>query len=570
MKRQINPDLTSRNYTYGCKSPWKAPVRNEEAAVQQLWLANRLWNVLVTIERVRVERYRRVMFNEKQARVGAINEEVGELRTAISKARQKARNRKDAKPETTPLQAQITPLLAERKVLLEELKATKEQRREAHKVELDREKEIYFKRIVRARQAAAGMGLFWGTYNNIIQRVDACRKLGDLHYKRFTGEGTLTTQIMGGMPTDSVIGGDHNFFQIDPPTEKQNWRYARLRIGSNPNRSPIWLELPIVYHRDLPRNDHQDVTKKVLIKSVSATRSLVAAKPGKIEWRLTITCTMPKPEAKSGSRAVAVDLGWRLMPNGVRVGYWHDGERGGEILVPMRDIENFQKVQSLRSICDLQRDEVIPMLASWLSGQRLDNEWQKRSGYLPQWRSTDRLARLVRWWADNRLPGDDEVFAAANAWKQRYWHLADYWRNLGDQMPLRIREQYRKFANQCSKNYDVLIIEDFNLTEVVEKPRPESDERKPLGSYRQMVSPSVLRGALVNAFEREGMAVDKEEAVGTTIPCYLCGDATPWDAAENVIHRCANGHIWDQDFNACQNLLKRWRARGKALAASEG
>jgi hypothetical protein len=559
MKRQTDPTVTSRNYTYGCVTGRIAPILNEDKAHNQLWLANRLWNVLVTIERIRVERYRRVMYNEDPARAEAISKEFKETREAIKAARQKTRNRKGAKATTDPLQQRINLLAAERKDVIERLKTTEEQHHEEHKAELEREKQINSKRITRARQAASHMGLFWGTYNNIIQRADAGRKLGDLQYRRFSGDGTVTTQIMGGMTVGAMQGG-HGFFQIDPPTENQKWRYARLRIGSSADRSPVWLEVPTIYHRDLPAD--------AMIKSVSATRRTVA---GKVRWSLTITCTMPKPEQKNGTRVMALDLCYRLMPTGVRAGYWHDGERGGEILIPAADIKQFRKVQSRRSKCDQQRDEAIPMLAAWLSGKILDDEWKKRSGYMMQWKSSDRLARLVRWWADNRLEQDGEIFAAAVEWRKRYLHLSNWWRNLSEQMTLRVREQYRVFAAQKAKEYDVLLIEEFDLTQVIEKPQAESDELKPMNSYRRVVSPSLLRGALVNVFMREGLRVEKINAVDSTQECHLCGDVTPWDAADNVMHRCTNGHLWDQDYNACVNLLKRWRlASGKVVAAIAG
>src|SRR5450755_190 len=102
MKRQTDPTVTSRNYTYGCVTGRIAPILNEDKAHNQLWLANRLWNVLVTIERIRVERYRRVMYNEDPARAEAISKEFKETREAIKAARQKTRNRKGAKATTDP------------------------------------------------------------------------------------------------------------------------------------------------------------------------------------------------------------------------------------------------------------------------------------------------------------------------------------------------------------------------------------------------------------------------------------------------------------------------------------
>jgi hypothetical protein len=53
------------------------------------------------------------------------------------------------------------------------------------------------------------MGLFWGSYNDIVQRADAGRKHGgELHFRGFRGEGTLTAQIMGEVPAQRLGGCD--------------------------------------------------------------------------------------------------------------------------------------------------------------------------------------------------------------------------------------------------------------------------------------------------------------------------------------------------------------------------
>ena len=207
----------------------------------------------------------------------------------------------------------------------------------------------------------------------------------ELKFRGFRGEGTITTQIVGGVSVAGCIEGSHTFFQVDAATEGQEWRYARLRVGSNADRSPVWLEIPIVYHRDIPAD--------ALIKSASATRRVLA---GKVRWQLNVMVSLPMPVPKVGERAIALDIGWRLLPQGVRVAYWQDAAgKHGDVLVPNSDIEQFTKVCSLRSMCDQTREESIPMLSAWLSSQELPEEWQRRSSHLIQWRSGDRLANLI-------------------------------------------------------------------------------------------------------------------------------------------------------------------------------
>ena len=210
------------------------------------------------------------------------------------------------------------------------------------------------------------------------------------------------------------------------------------------------------------------------------------------------------------------------------------------------------------------------MLSAWLSSQELPEEWQRRSSHLIQWRSGDRLANLIAWWRDNRLANDQEIFEAACAWRKQYLHLANWSRNLQDQMVSRIRERYRVFAACVARDYDVVVMETFDIRQVAIIPQPESTAvTTASNTYRQMVSPSTLRTALWSACAREGVRVVEMRAEYTTSTCHACGDSRKWDQAESVIHRCqACGKMWDQDQNAAINLLSAWRASGEEVPSS--
>jgi Putative transposase DNA-binding domain len=533
--------MASRVYQYGTLPRRIAPPRGEEAADQQLRLAHRLWNTLVAIDRTRTERYRRIMRDQAQERIDELKTIIEALRSEIKMRRKGARKRAvDVSDLTPPLEA----ARAERRILIEQQKATKEARHEAKRDELTALNEITKHRIVRARQAARSMGLFWGTYNDVVGRADTGRKVGELQFRRWSPDGTLTAQIMGGAPVARCSDGGHGFFQIPEERVGEKGRWARMRIGSTPDRAPVWLEIPIVPHRPIPDG--------AVIKSVSMTR-----RDGR--WSLNVTATVPEPEPKPVGEAIAVDIGWRLLEGGVRVGYWQD-TRGahGEILVAAADIGQLTRVDSLRSICDRSRDEYLPVLAEWIKLQTLDEEWKAKAAALALWRSTDRLAALIRWWADHRLAGDEELFAAAIEWRKQYLHLANWWRNLGEQMRLRVREQYRVFAARVARDYQMVILEEFDLRSVAEIPATEEKRGNPSSSgYRQKVSPSVLRHALRNACLREGLRMVEAAAEYTTRACHACGALREWNQEQDVVHRCeVCGALWDQDRNAAINLLR--------------
>lgn len=536
-------ETVARVYQYGTVPPRVAPVRGEEEAAAQLKLANRLWNLLTAIDRQRVRRYRTLMHDEAQEAIDGLRAQLDDLRARIRERRKAARKRS---ADTELLEATARDVRAGIKTLVEQQKATSKQRHDARRRELAALAETTKRRIKRARQAAASTGLFWGSYNDIVQRADIARKAGEPKFRRFTGDGTLTAQIIGGVATAGAVEGAHTFFQIDPPREGVKWRYARMRIGSDGERYPVWLEIPIVYHRPIP--------PEALIKSVSMTR-----RDG--VWSLNVTVTLPAAPLKAGVFAASVDIGWRLVPGGIRVAYLLDsGGKHGQIVLPQRDIEGFEQVRRLRSHCDTKLNEFLPALAAWFAGRTLEGkEWDGRVAHLAQWRSGDRLTRLIRWWADHRLPEDGEMFAAAAEWRRNYLHLANWRRNLEDKLRRRVRERYRLIAARLAANHSRIYLEKFDLRGVAKRAQPEEQGEKAWGAwYRTIVSPSVLRAVIVNACRREGVRIVEVDAALSTRECHLCGCAAKWDAAEAVSHTCTGcGARWDQDHNAAIHLMRR-------------
>jgi len=536
MKRQAE-NVRSMVYQYGTVPARVAPVEGEELALSQMRLAQRLWNVLVTIERARVAGYRSIMRDEVQEQIDALRERKDATWQEIKATRQKAR----AKVATPGLDAEMMRIKTALRLLVEHKQSTKQQRHDARREQLNALAERANQRIKRARQAAASMGLFWGTYNAVIQSADAGRKhAGELRYQGFRGEGTVTAQVMGGATPEQCVAGGHPFFQVAPATPGQKWRYARVRIGSTSERQPLWVAIPVVYHREIPA--------EARIKSVSATRRILA---GKVRWSLNVTVTLPPAEPRPAGQMVAIDIGWRLLPDGVRVAYWQDGTGNhSEVRIADSDIAQFRKISDLRSICDRAREEFLPSLVEWLKPYELDEEWTHRARALAQWRSNDRIAALIRWWADHRLSGDAEIYQTAVEWRRQYLHLANWWRNQQEQMTLRVREQYRRFAAGIASQFATVIVEDFDLRQVTET------TEKAVGTYRQMVSPSLFRAAVINACKREGVEIRIVSGAYSTGACHNCQHIEVWDQAASILHRCgACGALWDQDHNAAINLL---------------
>lgn len=548
MKRQTQ-NVRTMVYQYGAVPARVAPVLNEETALAQMRLGRRLWNLLVAIEQVHRAAYRRIMHDENQAEIDRLRARKEAIFQERKLARQAARKRVPT-PSLDEESARVKAALA---MLVEHQKATAQERRAARQAQLDPAHERAWRRKKKARQAAANLGLYWGTYNAVMASHEtalarALKEGGELHFRAFRGEGTVTAQIQGGAEVRECDGGENTLFQMDAPIPEQKWRYARVRIGSD-GRAPVWVAIPIVYHRPTEGT----------IKSVSATRRLVA---GKVRWTVNVTTTLPPVLLKGAGAAVAVDIGWRLLPDGVRAGYWQDdGGAHGEILgVPAADVEQFREIERQRSRVDTERDQFLPELVKFLNARELDGEWRAQTTALVQWRSPDRVATLVRWWSDHRLAGDRKIWQAAQKWRRHTLHLMNHWRNLSEQLTGRVCERYRVFAADIAARYQVLILEDFDLRQVAEI-NPDEERKTTGATYRQMASPSSLRSALVNAARREGLEVRVVPGAYTTKTCHACRKTEEWDQAASVMHRCGHcGDLWDQDRNAAINLLASGRA----------
>ena len=137
----------------------------------------------------------------------------------------------------------------------------------------------------------------------------------------------------------------------------------RIRVGSD-GRTPVWLELPVDLHRAMP----EDGT----IRSASVIRDKVG---GRERWRLLVTVAQPERAMRQGP-AVAVDLGWRLLPEACASRTWED-ERGdhGELLLDPAVLWQFSKLNDLRSIQDQHLRAALAVLGPWWKPTECPTGW---------------------------------------------------------------------------------------------------------------------------------------------------------------------------------------------------
>ena len=452
------------------------------------------------------------------------------------------------------------------------------------------------------------------------------------HFKRWTGDGRVSVQLQGGISDTELFAADTQIQIApvspdahDPGKSRGVHRLAsrtilRLRVQSTEKGKPIWAEWPMILHRPIPEG------ARVKVATVSRRRRDCR----RWDWRLLLTLEIPEgiapARALPQTGAVALNLGWCQRPGDVvRAGYVlsNDGAVDHEVVVQRSTIDRVEKSEALRSQRDKDLDAMRALLVPWMrerettlpewlvdrtifsraprteqsSREQLDaprvetvdpspsfvlpreqldaprvetaGSMRTRSWHVAQWRSAARFRALALAWRSQRFDGDDDGYQILESWRYRDEHLERYESGMRRGGLLDRRERYRVLASELAAKYRTLIVDDFDLRQFQRSPAPEEErvERATSKRNQRHAAGSELRGALLNAF---GPArVQKQSSVDVSRACHGCGQIDEWDRSAVREHTCTGcSAAWDQDQNACKNLIGRWRT-SEQLGADE-
>ena len=571
MKRRTST-APIRVYSYGCR----LPIQGADIVEQQLLLAHRYYNMLIEIEKRRREKSRAAQ-SESSVVVTALESRIQVLSDAIEKGYatintkkgQKRTNAVEIKAERIALKA----LRAQRTSVVAELKAAKA---EARTPELKEHfAAIQEEANEEIRQARARCGVYWGTYLLVEQAVNAARKSPtDPEFHRLAavpnrdggvveiGHGRVGVELMRGVAVSAIMSGQDTRLQIDPPTPNRMSR-VRLRVGTTPKgNAPIWAEWPFRLHRPLPADG--------VVKWAWVHKSL---KGRWVNWELQVVVESESlrraPRAPSDGGVIAIDIGWRKRPveNGtdLRVAYWvNDQGEEGEFRLPVEWQERLDHVASLRAIEDRNFNTVRAALTVWRDKHEVPEWLTKALEYLPAWKAPRRLGGVVDLWKTQRFEGDTEIFEILKAWWRQHRHLYDWEACERDRTLNTRRLWYQQLAAKLTRCYAVVVLEDFDISQVAKLQAPDSEKPnlpKATRRNRTVAACSTFVAAIENAAPGNGCTVDHEPCAYTTAMCSVCGHIQQFDHA--ILHmlcdRCGgeSGPI-DQDRNAARNLLAAW------------
>lgn len=581
--------------TYTNKYGLQPPTLNADLVRDQIRRGHLYQNKLIEIEC-----WRRGEIRSIESQAGSVptmesalqqaDEQVVAIEKTIKSGNAKARTRVDT-PE-----------------MKKELVAAKKLRKQAKDALLQARKEIRDNTDIKVRKEAIyeeekskqktlradkSIAPWYGTYMLIEDAFDRTRKMpmydgaepNDPSFKRFTGEGRIgIQQFQPNAPMEKVVGTipTHTTLQIvpmPPPLPKsdgslpkigkKDLRLLRMRIGTSEGKA-IWAEFPMVYHRDLPPSS------VIQMMQVSLTKS----GPREI-WTASITFNDRKETTASHniSLCVGFDLGWR--EDGIKdidgepairiaFGQGSDNQKW-DVVLSDRIVSGLRKVKELESIRDKEFDAIKLTLSQWLKDTSDLPEWlTKECEHLDKWKSQARMVRLVRKWKDNRFSGDESIFGVNGSWDKAThivvngnglsgWRYHDHhlWQWECDQRRKAIayrNEEYKKLAATLADQYDALIFEDIDLSNLA---------RGNAGSTnRQLTGPSEFRNACKNACRSRGKTYLEVSARNTSKECKLCHHLN--ETKGMLKYFCASCNVeHDRDDNAAENILQRGREQLK-------
>lgn len=555
--RKRAPSLPSRIYAY----PARIAKEDRDRCMDILFKAHQYRNQLVQFE---LERRKRVegLLRELSEDLVKIDREIAEgeadkeaIYHTIRRKNSKQRERKVSKEDKARYEA------AKKKLRLAYTQR-KKIRGAIFKTDAFKEQAKVFEALKSAavRKARSECGVYWGTYLQVEEARRKDHKGEPPQFCRFEKEGKLAVQFQKGALVDDVTNGQDTRLRISfdgnaiTSSKKNPWRSGQIRIGSD-GAKPIWATFHVRLSRPLPPGARLKWAW------------LVARRVGTtIKWSFQVVCSQeswPEKPDRAKKGLVGIDVGWRARSNGdLRIAAWvgDDGKRG-EVIIPAWRLQKHRHARSLESIRKRLFNEAMAKLTAWMRTATLPEWFKEETATIDQWKSMNRLARLILHWRDQRFAGDETIYEALDggklAWRLTDKHLMEWAAFERHQFQNWRKNHYRHVAKELGARYRTAHIESVDWQKIEELPdvldESAEHERQRLKDYKRDASVSYFNDAV----KMMVVNVDKVEAKHTTSTCYHCGGQCDWD---HIIlhHTCEHcGKRWDQDFNAAENILRK-------------
>lgn len=489
--------MLTRTFRYGCRSPigW--------GGTEDLILARQTdyWNRLRQIDSEARERYHSLVENDPE----------------LQKIKEVLKEEADPK---------------KRRILTLEIK----DRRASILRAIDPQLQLLRSQEKKARtEARQNSQLWWHHYLSVAEEYEKARRLlrehGAMPACRTLGDAcSLTLRFPRGLSVSDLEEGKCSLLKETPGTKTKNRRLLLFAVGVEAEKTYRYLTVPVLWHRPLPSG-------AIIKKAQLLCRRSVA----KTQWELHLSLEFPPCAHSTPPKptACAVDYGWRITPNGMRVAYWvgSDG-REGELLLDNEWLNKQRYLSLLRQ--EIQKESQF--YAEAIQKQGLLNEKQVAH-------PTKSLLRLRR-----RKGLSAEISAILDAWWQSNSRKIREVDGLSQRLSNRRANLYQRAARDLAMHYKTVITEKIALGKL-KKLQGETAPRA-IQLAQDWACISLLEHWIEVQCETLERVWTKQLAMDTTIKCHICGHINTQSTKPQIITCESCAQTWDQDKNACLNFLK--------------
>lgn len=542
--------LSAKIYEYGCS----APLTNEEVVNENLYQAHSYRNEWVAIERERRDSGNASVL-ELSAELASVQQYIESLGAHLDKIRANI-NIGRAKSRTWASVDMSVKADADR-IKLAIKNAQSRQKEIKQRLKSDSSVKAVWaeaNEVAGIKIKAARAEHFWGYYLTVEEGFKEIRKGTPPKFRRYTGEGKTGAQIQGGMSVDELLGCKNTqvqlwLTQLPNGRSKRQGKRARgllsLRVGSD-GRKPIWATVRLTLHRPLPAGCR--------IKQVNLLRRKVGTQSRWcVQFSVVRAETLSRPVAGTG--ICGIDMGFRKSGGDLRVAAWVGGDgQSGMLVLPADIIQRVHYVEGLQGIRDKAFDLCIPKVLYLRRNLPTPFWYDEATEHAHLWKDKAKLARLAVKWRDNRFSGDEFFYEIVEGWRKQDKHLLD-WSSFERRAVRKYREQiYRKLAEDLSRRYAIVGIEDIDhrTFDTADKPEDSVSLPSPVRANRRIAALSIL----TKCIKERGVRVVEVPAAATTITCSNCGTVNTFKVRSGLIQTCSGClTTWDRDENASMNIL---------------
>lgn len=553
-------EVVVRRYQLRKPTGWTAECED------QLRKQNQFWNRLVEIDHQFRSRYRALLSaNPEVTTAEAALKLLTDKRSALIAERKQRRRAGRARVETSDINTRLLNLKPEIATAWAAVKAAKTAGKQGLQEARKALSDEHFEAAKKARQDANADGLWWGNANAVFKsyqagRGRAMREGTQLKFHSYQGEGRITNQIQnGGMTVDDLFKGRHPQVQVLTARNGNTLSATVYARGRAERKNVTW---PMRISRPIP-----DDAK---IKEVVVKRKKIAS-----HYRHSVVFTATREEVEPlpapDGPVIAIDLGWRRLTEGLRVGtvLAECDSQPNYVICPEKSLMEIERCETLRS----RRDELRNAILLWLT----DLDWEdapdplrdlgKRLRVSPA-SAASHIARLAILWRDYDWAPEERT--RCEEWRRTDKRMWEEEANLRDKALYRRTDTYRKAAKAIAAEAGVIILKDFDIAEAARratKAGDETDQVKAMRRYRTLAAPGDLRRWIIIQAEKRGVPIHYHKGASNA-PHHVCGttQSVRVPTLRRYCPRCAT--YYDADENTCRNMVRQFIAsNGEAKLA---